>query len=205
VNISTTKEEAMNRAKKTRARFGVLLAAALGALALLALPGLSAAKDRHDDHAPHRGEKRHDHGHHNGRHHHEAGDTGTIASFDKATGRLTIDLFGNDTVSGLVTSHTKIRCEDEHSPDVSDDRRRGEAEPGDDHGGHGEAEPGDDHGDHGDNSGPGSSSSGPSGHDDNGTGANCTTSDRVVGAVGQEAELEIEHGAATFEEVELAG
>ena len=93
--------------------------------------------------------------------------------------------------------------------------RHGEEEPGDDHGGHGE-EPGDDNGgdgeepgdDHGgeDNSGPGSSHSGrgPSGHDDNGTGANCTTSDLIVGATVEEAELELEHGAATFDEVELA-
>lgn len=56
--------------------------------------------------------------------------------------------------------------------------RHGEDEIGEDHGGHGE-EPGDDD----DNSGPGSSRSGrgPSGHDDNGTGANCTTSDLIVG------------------------
>ena len=83
--------------------------------------------------------------------------------------------------------------------------RHGEEEPGDDHGGQGEEEPGDDNG--GDNSGPGSSNSvgsGPSGHDDNGTGANCTTSDLIAGAVVTDAELEIEHGSATFDEVELA-
>jgi hypothetical protein len=172
MNSSPTKEEAMNRAKRTRARLGVLFAAALGALALLALPGLATGKD----HGEHR--------HHHGRHHHEAGDAGTIASFDPATGQLTIDLFGNDTVDGLVTSRTRIKCEDEHSPDASARHRQGEAEPGDDHGG--------------------SSNSGPSGHDDNGTGANCTTSDLIVGAVVHEAELELEHRGALFEEVELA-
>jgi hypothetical protein len=142
---------------------------------------------------------------------------GTIASFDATTGRLTITLFGGDTVSGLVSDRTRIKCEDEHSPDVTARARHGEEEPGDDRGGHGE-EPGDDHGDHGEepgddnggdnsNSGPGSSNSGrgPSGHDDNGTGANCTTSDLIVGATVEEAELELEHGAATFDEVELAG
>jgi hypothetical protein len=147
---------------------------------------------------------------------------GTIASFDAATGRLVIDLFGTDTVSGLVTESTRIKCEDEHSPDVA--ARSGEAEPGDDHGGQGE-EPGDDHGDNGeevgddhggqgeeagddnggDNSGPGSHNSGPGGHDDSGTGANCTTSDLIPGAVVQEADLEIQHGTATFDEVELVG
>lgn len=138
---------------------------------------------------------------------------GTIQSFDATSGKLVISLFGGDTISGLVTERTKIKCEDEHSPDVTTSRSRsGEAEPGDDHGGHGEeagddhgghGEPGDDHGG-GDNSGPGSSHSGPSGHDDNGTGANCTTSDLIPGTVAQEADLEIEHGNATFDEVELA-
>lgn len=223
----------MRRPKRTRPTLGALLAVALGGLALLALPGLAAAKDRNHDRIPDRWEKRHhlslkvsqagrdqDRDHLRNLGEFRADDNprdrdtdddgvidgeenaGTIASFDAASGRLMIDLFGGDTVSGLVTDRTRIKCEDEHAPDVSDDHRRGEAEPGDDHGGRGEEEPGDDHG--GENSGPGSSNSGPSGHDDNGTGANCTTSDLIVGAVVQEAELEIEHGAATFEEVELA-
>lgn len=146
---------------------------------------------------------------------------GTIAAFDAATGRLTISLFGGDEISGLVTDETRIKCEDEHSPDVTVRARHGEEEPGDDNGGHGEeagddngGEIGDDRGDNSgpgnsgeDNSGPGSSHSGrgPSGHDDNGDGANCTTSDLIVGATVEEAELELEHGVATFEEVELAG
>jgi hypothetical protein len=139
---------------------------------------------------------------------------GTIASFDAASGKLAISLFNGDAVSGLVTESTRIKCEDEHSPDVAVRARHGEEEPGDDNGGNGE-EPGDDNGgnsgpgndDGEDNSGPGSSHSerGPSGRDDNGTGANCTTSDLIVGATVEEAELELEHGVATYEEVELAG
>jgi hypothetical protein len=102
---------------------------------------------------------------------------------------LAIKLSSGDTISGLVTGRTKIRCEDEHSPDVS--TRARENELGDDHGGHGN-EPGDDNG--------GGSGRGPSGHDDNGSGANCTESDLVVGAVVHEAELDLRNGKAVWDE-----
>jgi hypothetical protein len=125
---------------------------------------------------------------------------GTIASFDAASGKLAIDLFGGETLTGTVDTTTKIKCEDEHSHDSSANSRSGESEPGDDHG---DDNHGDDNG--GDNSGRGSSNSGQSGHDDNGTGANCTTADLIVGAVVKEAELEASNGSATFDEVELAG
>lgn len=192
----------MNRPRRNRYRATatLTLAVAMGLLAAVgALAGIAVAKD-----GSHRSEKRH--GHH-GRHHHQP--SGTIQSFDSETGRLTIVLLNEETVSGLVTDQTRIKCEDEHAPDVSASRqhlRHGEEEPGDDRGGHGD-EPGDDNGG-GSNSGPGNSNSvggsGPSGHDDNGTGANCTTSDLIVGAVVTDAELEIEHSGAVWDEVELA-
>lgn len=225
-------------------RLTTCAAAALGALALLALPGAAAAKDGNHDRIPDRWERHHhlstavnqagrdqDHDQLRNRAEFLAGDNprdrdsdddgvmdgnenaGTITSFDAATGKLVIGLFNGDSVSGLVTESTRIKCEDEHSPDVTTRARHDEEEPGDDNGGQGE-EPGDDNGGNSgpgnsgeDNSGPGSSNSGrgPSGHDDNGTGANCTTSDLIVGATVEEAELELEHGAATYEEVELAG
>ena len=197
----------MNRPRRHRYRAaGALsLAIAMGLLAAVgALAGIAVAKDGH-----HRSDKRH--GHH-GRHHHSQ-PSGTIQSFDATTDRLTIMLPNEETVSGLVTDRTKVKCEDEHAPDVTTSRthlRHGEEEPGDDRGGE---EAGDDHGDRGeeagddrggDNSGPGTAGSGPSGHDDNGSGANCTTSDLVVGAVVTDAELDIENGGATWDEVELA-
>jgi hypothetical protein len=96
-----------------------------------------------------------------------------------------------------------------HGQEPGDDNGGQGEEPGDDNGGHGE-EPGDDNGGGNgdvDNSGPGSANSGPGG-EDNGNGGEhgvvCTTADLQVGAVVQEADLEIEHGNAFFDEVELA-
>lgn len=194
----------MTRSKGRRARIGSLVTVALGALAIFVLPGLASARDGSDD-----------------------GDNSaaTIRSFDQTTMTLVISLPDEQTLSGTVTRRTKIRCEDERG-----DRRGGhgvrsrEAEPGDDRGGHGE-EPGDDRGHHGvepgddnghngvepgddngggDSFGPGPSQSGPSGHDDNGSGANCTTADLVAGAAVDEVELDFEHGTVRFDEVELA-
>jgi hypothetical protein len=149
---------------------------------------------------------------------------GTIASFDTETGRLVINLFGDETIAGFVTEETEIECED-HSTgaSASSDGGSGEGEPGDDNGGEekadddrgsdgeevgddnggqGEEEPGDDNG--GDNSGAGSENSGPGNGDEDDRGT-CTTAALVPGAVVGEAELKVENGKAVFKEVELSG
>lgn len=243
----------MTPKKARRSRLGMTwFALALGALALLAMPALAAAKDRNHDHIPDRWEKRHklslkvnqarhdqDRDHLRNRAEFLAGDNprdadsdddgvidgneqaGTVASFDAETGRLVIDLFGTDTIAGLVTDETEIKCDDDSATAAasSEGSGSGEEEPGDDHGEDGEEagddnggqgeEPGDDNGGEeagDDNSGPGSDNSGPgNGGDDDQGDRLCTTAELVPGAVVEEAELKIENGQAIFHEVELSG
>ncbi len=193
-------------------RIAGLLALALGAVALLALSGIAAAKDRRGDDQGH-------HGHH-GRHHHhfrEIEEAGTITSFDPATGRLTIALSDGETASGLVTEETRIRCEgaDDHRADRRDhgggDSSGGRgSESGDDDGGRGD-ESGDDHGGRGNEPGDDNGGNGNEPGDDNGGEASaetgeapsCTTASLTPGAFVGEAELRLGSGAAVFAEVEL--
>jgi hypothetical protein len=229
----------MNPRHRNRARLGALLAAALGAVALLALPGVAAAKDRNHDRIPDRWEKRHhlslhvnqagrdqDRDHLDNRGEFKAGDNprdrdtdndgvmdgeenaGTIASFDQETGKLTINLFGGDTVTGFVTEDTRIECghhaeDNDGQASASDDGHSGPGD-GDGHSGPGDgSEPtgtvqGDD-----DNDVPGANQ-GPGDEDEHGdNGASCTTAALVVGATVEEAELEVSNGKATFEKVDL--
>ncbi len=192
----------MRRLNTRAPRIAGLLALALGVVALLAVSGVAAAKDRGSD----------DNGHHHGRHHHhrhhdrrlEMREAGTIATFDASTGKLTIALLEGGTITGLVTEGTEIRCEgvddrldrrdrgggDSSGPGSGDDNG-GQVEPGDDHGGRGEPEPGDDQG------GETPPVGAPEGE------ASCSVAALVPGAVVGEAELRLEGGGAVFEEVEL--
>lgn len=167
----------MNRPQARRTRLGTLLALALAATAIFVLPGLASARDDGSD------------------------STTTIKSFDPTTRTLVLALPDGEIVTGTVSRRTKIRCEDQHGHRHGGDRIRSrEAKPGDDRGGHGN-EPNDDN--DGDGSGPGSSHSGPSGHDDNGSGANCTVADLVPGAAVEEVDLEFGNETVRFDEVEL--
>ncbi|HKA67124.1 MAG TPA: hypothetical protein VKG03_04380 [Solirubrobacterales bacterium] len=227
----------MNRSSGKRLRVGTVLAAALGALAMLAIPSVAAARDRNHDHIPDRWEKRHhlslkvnqagrdqDGDGLPNRAEFLAGDNprnadsnndgvpdgqenaGTIQSFDPASGKLVIALFGGDTISGMVTEQTEIQCEGAPSAASASDSQQGDDNQGEDEGQSGE--------DEGDDSGPESSSSGDEGEsgdgndesgNDNGDNANCTTADLTPGTVVRQAALQLENGTAAFEEVELAG
>jgi hypothetical protein len=171
------------------------LVLALVAAALLALSGIAVAKDRHGDN-----HGRHDHRDHHGRHHghnHDfpVGEAGTISTFDATTGKLTVALNGGESVTGLVTEETRIKCEG--VDDRLARRDHGGSEPGDDNGG--QFEPGDDDG--GDASGPGPSGEGepaPAPGE-----ASCTAASLTQGEIVGSAELRLEGGRAVFEEIEL--
>ncbi len=196
---------------KSRTVFGGLVVAIVGLL-IVALPGAAAARDRNHDRIPDRWEKRHHLSLHKNqakrdqdrdalknRKEWKAGDdprdpdsdndgtedgdegAGTISSFEDDV--LTIDLFNGGSVSGLVTEGTEVKCD--HGDDQGDEDGDGEHavaksssddEPGDDE------DPGEE-------------------EDDNHA---CSADNLVTGAVVQEAELELEHGQAVFEEIELA-
>lgn len=227
-----------------RARLGMtLFALALGALALLAMPGLAAAKarDRNHDHIPDRWEKRHhlslkvnqarkdqDHDGLRNRAEFLAGDNprnadtngdgvpdgeenaGTIASFDEGTGKLTIDLFGGESLSGFVTEETEIECNGSGNAaaSASSEDEAGEEQGGED-GGEGQAgdEEGNDAEETGDDENEQEEEAGGEGggSEEGSQQGNCTTAALVPGAVVGEAELKVANGKATFEKVELSG
>lgn len=121
---------------------------------------------------------------------------GRISSFDPDTGQLVIDLFGPETVSGLVTDRTEIECEGSQVA-VASHRDPVDGEP-----------TADDTEDRAGDS-PGPRSSGPGlvdgeDEDDDAGHGDCTAADLVEGAIIKEAELRLEDETAVFEEVELA-
>lgn len=174
-----------------RARLGGILAAAAAVLAMLALPGLAASHD-HD--------------------HDLAGDAGAIQSFDPDSGVLVVDLADGGSVSGLVTTRTRIRCGEDHG------RRHRRGHGHDLHRGRGATASHDGSDDDNGNRGPGSESSGrddepgedtpghdgtpPGSSEDPGRGAEhsarCTSEDLIAGATVKVAELVLIDGKAIY-------
>ena len=199
----------------------VFLGVAMLLVAALAVAGPAAAKDRNNDRIPDRWEKKHnlslevkqnrrdqDHDGLTNRGEYrsdsdprnadsdddgtEDGDenAGVITAFDGTT--LTIDLYGGGSITGAVDESTEVKCGKECGRDDED-------ESGDDDGTDDQGSD-DDRLRHRGNSGPGSSHSGPGGAGrDEGT-----VEDLAVDVVVHEAEIELEDGQATFEEIELA-
>jgi hypothetical protein len=112
---------------------------------------------------------------------------GTIESFNADTGRLVINLFGGEKLSGQVTDQTEIECDNGNEAN-GDNNNNDDGQVNDREG---------------DNSGQdnsGADENGP-GTDDNET--SCTTADLTATRVVKEAELHTEGGAAVFEKVDL--
>ena len=127
---------------------------------------------------------------------------GTVASFDAATGELTITTTGGDSFTGIVNDSTEIECEteDEHE-DGDDDSSVSAAHDGDDdrsgsNSGPGSGDDSDD-GEREDNSGPGSRHEHDGDEDDV-----CAPGDLSEGALVHEAELRL-GTPAVWDEVEL--
>ena len=224
----------MTRSTARRARLGGLLVLALGALALLALPGMAAAKakDRNHDRIPDRWEKRHklslkvNQAHRdqdsdqlsnlgefkagdNPRNDDTDGDgiedgeenAGTIVSFDKTTGKLTIKLFGEETATGLVSEETEIECGCGHAGEegaaASSDHQGEDNSPGEEMTG----PPG--QGDDENDDPPGHDGTPPGASEGPGHSSSCSAEDLIEGTVVKEAELQLENGVATFSKIEL--
>ncbi len=129
--------------------------------------------------------------------------SGTIESFDAATGVLVIDLYGGDTVTGTVDDQTQIECGCHGDSDTTGDDDTGDNssslaaddDPGDDDGNQGPPPPPD-----------GQQGPPPPGHDgpgDDGSDSTCTTDDLVVGAVVHQAELKTTADGIVFTDVQL--
>jgi hypothetical protein len=149
---------------------------------------------------------------------------GHVTSFDGTT--LVITLNDNSTVSGVVDSTTRIKCEDNNEApapattastrDHGSDDSSGDDDGGDRSGTSGDDGAGDDNSGPSANSGPGNvaDQSGDDQGDDNDQGddrgddngenrAACSSADLTPGAVVHEADLEATSSGPVFEEVEL--
>jgi hypothetical protein len=214
-----------------RSRLGMTwFALALGALALLAMPGLAAAKDRNNDRVPDRWEKRHklsltvnqarrdqDRDHLRNRAEFLAGDNprdrdsdddGVMDGEEQAGTIASFDAETGRLVIDLFGTDTVAGFVTDATEIKCEDESSVPVATASSEGS-GEIEPGDDDGGEGevgdDNSGPGSENSGPGSESDDDEDRACTTAELVPGAVVEEAELEVSNGRAVFDEIELSG
>jgi hypothetical protein len=189
----------MTPKKARRSRLGMTwFALALGALALLAMPGLAAAKDRNNDRIPDRWEKRHqlsldvnqakrdqDRDHLRNRAEFLAGDNprdrdsdddGVIDGEEQAGTIASFDAQTGRLVIDLFGTDTVAGFVTDQTEIKCEDEHSpatasSEAEPGDDNGGEGELKPGDDNGgenEAGDDNGGDNSGPGNGGEDNSG-------------------------------------
>src|SRR3954447_14637566 len=100
---------------------------------------------------------------------------GTISAWDPATGELTINLFGGDTVTGTVTDETRIQCASEESEEPADDTEDTPPPAGPHHGGDGHCQ----------------------------QGVPCSADDLAVDGVVQEAHLSATADGLVFDEIKL--
>jgi hypothetical protein len=211
-------------------RLAIFVLAALGALAMLALPSIAAARDRNHDHIPDRWEKHHhlslmvnqaghdqDADHLRNRAEFLAGDNPRNADSDSdgipdgEENAGTIQSFDPETghltiaIFGGEPINGLVTEETEiecsHATASTSDSHEGES--GDEHG----EELGDHHGegpgDDGEGEEPGDDESGEHSGPGDEEGSPCTAADLVPGATVHEAELKLENSSATFEKVEL--
>jgi hypothetical protein len=211
-------------------RLTIFALAALGALALLALPSIAAARDRNHDHIPDRWEKRHrlsltvnqagrdqDGDHLRNRAEFLAGDNPRKADSDGdgipdgEENAGTIQSFdaetGRLTIAVFGGEPISGLVSEETEIECSHEQATASAsdshEGGEEGGGEHEGEPGEHHGEEpGDDEGEGDDNAGE-GPGEHGEGSPCTTADLVPGATVHEAELKLGSGGAVFEKVEL--
>lgn len=202
-------------------RLTATLAAAVGLVAILALPGAAAAKDRNHDRIPDRWEKRHhlslsvnqakrdqDRDRLRNLAEFEAGtnprdsDTDNDGIPDGQEHAGTIESFDAQTGMLLIDLFGKGKISGlvTEETEIECDDSGGEASASD--------SSGDDEGSDDDQQGEEAADDDGQGEESGGDddqGSSCSTADLKPGATVDEAELELENGMAVFKEVELAG
>jgi hypothetical protein len=167
----------MTRHRARTSSIATLLALALAATALLAVPAISAACNGGEHGQTSGGPDTHRPDYVGWHHHHHhwfpGSEVGTVSSYSAETGKLSIALKNGETVTGLVTEDTYINC-GSFGHDFSAQLRRH-------------------HGDHGDWGGP------PSEGDEG-----CGTESLVAGAVVDGAMMHLEEGGPVFDAIFLA-